>query len=157
MLRLPRGVSPAPGWGGTALLHPPPHHHPKNVMSVMGSVEQGVASLGSPPLPTGGFTQVYTAAAVSVPAPRGGCLYATPQGPQLRTLRSASVGRLPVRCLHPIPSLGIASVGRGSGGSVQGREQEVGDPRMDSTLPFQIMQLVLGSAPPRRSFWGGGG
>ncbi|XP_029895489.1 LOW QUALITY PROTEIN: transcription factor E2F2 [Aquila chrysaetos chrysaetos] len=97
MLRLPRGVSPAPGRGGTALPRPPPHHHPKKVMSVMGSVERGVSSLGSPPLPTGSFTQVYTPAAVSVPAPRGGCLYATPQGPQLRTLRSASVGRLPAK------------------------------------------------------------
>ncbi|XP_074418976.1 transcription factor E2F2 [Larus michahellis] len=94
MLRLPRGVSPAPGRGGTALPPPPPHHHPKKVMSVMGSVERGASSLGSPPLSTGSFTQVYTPAAVSVPAALGGCLYATPQGPQLRTLRSASAGRL---------------------------------------------------------------
>ncbi|KAM9255943.1 LOW QUALITY PROTEIN: transcription factor E2F2 [Cariama cristata] len=97
MLRLPRGVSPAPGRGGTALLPPPPHHHPKKVVSVMGSSERGASSLGSPPLPTGCFTQVYTPAAGSVPAPRGGCLYATPQGPQLRTLRSASAGRLPAK------------------------------------------------------------
>ncbi|KAM9213381.1 transcription factor E2F2 [Leptosomus discolor] len=95
MLRLPKGVAPASGRGGTAL--PPPPHHPKKVMSVMGSVERGVSSLGSSPLPTGCFTQVYTPAAVNVPAPRGGCLYATPQGPQLRTLRSASVGRLPAK------------------------------------------------------------
>ncbi|XP_075629935.1 transcription factor E2F2 [Balearica regulorum gibbericeps] len=94
MLRLPRGVSPAPGRGGVTLPPPPPPHHPKKVMSVMGSVERGASSLGSPPLPAGCFTQVYTPAAVSVPAPREGCLYATPQGPQLRTLRSASVGRL---------------------------------------------------------------
>ncbi|XP_026719266.1 LOW QUALITY PROTEIN: transcription factor E2F2 [Athene cunicularia] len=64
-------------------------------MSVMGSCERGASSLGSPPLPAGCFTQVYTPAAVSVPAPWGGCLHATPQGPQLRTLHSASVGRLP--------------------------------------------------------------
>ncbi|XP_072741033.1 transcription factor E2F2 [Ciconia boyciana] len=97
MLRLPRGVSPAPGRGGTALPPPPPHHHPKKVMSVMGSSERGASSLGSPPLSAGCFTQVYTPAAVSLPAPRGGCLYGTPQGPQLRTLRSASVGRLPAK------------------------------------------------------------
>ncbi|XP_075294093.1 transcription factor E2F2 [Opisthocomus hoazin] len=97
MLRLPKGVSPAAGRGGTALPPPPPHHHPKKVLSVMASVDRGVSSLGSPPLPTGSFTRVYTPAAVSVPAPRGGCLYATPQGPQLRTLRSASAGRLPAK------------------------------------------------------------
>ncbi|KAM6115861.1 transcription factor E2F2 [Phoenicopterus ruber ruber] len=98
MLRLPRGVSPAPGRGGAALPPPPPPPpHPKKVMSVMGSVERGASSLGSPPLPAGSFTQVYMPAAVSVPAPRGGCLYATPQGPQLRTLRSASAGRLPAK------------------------------------------------------------
>ncbi|KAM6371293.1 transcription factor E2F2 [Pluvialis apricaria] len=98
MLRLPRGVSPAPGRGGTAPPPPPPPHHPKKVMSMMGSVELGVSSLGSPPLPVGSFTQVYTPAAVSFPAPpRGGCLYATPQGPQLRILRSASAGRLPAK------------------------------------------------------------
>ncbi|KAM6043911.1 transcription factor E2F2 isoform 2-T2 [Theristicus caerulescens] len=66
-------------------------------MSVMGSSEQGASNLGSPPLPSGCFTQVYMPAAVSVPAPRGGCLYGTPQGPQLRTLRSASAGRLPAK------------------------------------------------------------
>ncbi|KAM7083465.1 transcription factor E2F2 [Ciconia maguari] len=66
-------------------------------MSVMGSSERGASSLGSPPLSAGCFTQVYTPAAVSLPAPRGGCLYGTPQGPQLRTLRSASVGRLPAK------------------------------------------------------------
>ncbi|XP_074750338.1 transcription factor E2F2 [Strix uralensis] len=97
MLRLPRGVSPASGRGGAALPPPPPHHHPKKVMSGMGSCERGASSLGSPPLPAGCFTQVYTPAAVSIPAPRGGCLHATPQGPQLRTLRSASVGRLPAK------------------------------------------------------------
>ncbi|KAM6295933.1 transcription factor E2F2 [Aegotheles albertisi] len=102
MLRLPRGVSPAPGRGGTALPPPPPHHHhhhhhPKKLTSVMGTLERGVPSLGSPPLPTAYFSQVYTAAAVSAPAPRGGGLCATPQGPQLRTLRSASAGRLPAK------------------------------------------------------------
>ncbi|XP_037237592.1 transcription factor E2F2 isoform X4 [Falco biarmicus] len=95
MLQLPRGVSPAPGRGGAALLLPP--SHPKKVMSVMGSSEQGASSLGSPLLSAGCFTQLYKPAAVSVPAPQGGCLYATPQGPQLRTLRSASAGRLPAK------------------------------------------------------------
>ncbi|KAM6399693.1 transcription factor E2F2 [Rhynochetos jubatus] len=95
MLRLPRGVSLAPGRGGVSL--PPPPPHPKKVMSVMGSSEQGASSLGSPPLPTGSFPQFYTPAAVSVPVPRGGGLYATPQSPQLRILRSASAGRLPAK------------------------------------------------------------
>ncbi|XP_035757195.1 transcription factor E2F2, partial [Egretta garzetta] len=36
-------------------------------------------------------------AAGSVSAPRGGCPYGTPQGPQLRILRSASAGRLPAK------------------------------------------------------------
>lgn len=109
MLRFPRGVSPAPGRGGTALLAPPPHHHPKKVMSLMGSCDPGASSLGSPPLSTGCFTQVYTPAAVSGPTPRGECLCDTPQGPELRTLCSASAGRLPVRYLYPVSSLGIAS------------------------------------------------
>ncbi|XP_009469171.1 PREDICTED: arf-GAP with SH3 domain, ANK repeat and PH domain-containing protein 3 [Nipponia nippon] len=65
-------------------------------MSVMGSSEQGASDLGSPPLPASCFTQVYMPAPVSIPAPRGGYLYGTPQGPQLRTLRSASAGRLPL-------------------------------------------------------------
>ncbi|KAL2296178.1 hypothetical protein Nmel_017720 [Mimus melanotis] len=97
MLRLPRGVSPAPGRGGTALLPPPPHHHPKKVMSVMGSCDPGASSLGSPRLSAGCFTQVYTPAAVSGPASRSGCLCDTPQGPELRTLCSASAGRLPAK------------------------------------------------------------
>ncbi|XP_018779249.2 transcription factor E2F2 isoform X1 [Serinus canaria] len=97
MLRLPRGVSPAPGRGGTALPPPAPHHHPKKVMSVMVSCDPGARSLGSSPLSTGCFTQVYTPAAVSVPSSRGGCLCDTPQGPELRTLCSASAGRLPAK------------------------------------------------------------
>ncbi|XP_030917877.1 transcription factor E2F2, partial [Geospiza fortis] len=43
------------------------------------------------------FTQVYTPAAVSTPASRGGRLCDTPQGPELRTLCSASAGRLPAK------------------------------------------------------------
>ncbi|XP_068773521.1 transcription factor E2F2 isoform X1 [Struthio camelus] len=102
MLRLPRGVSPGAGRGGAAL---PPHqqqqqHHQKKAVSVMGSAERVASSLGSPSVasvPGGCFTQVYSQAAVSVPAPRGGCLYATPQGPELRSIRSASAGRLPAK------------------------------------------------------------
>ncbi|CAN8200410.1 unnamed protein product [Coccothraustes coccothraustes] len=97
MLRLPRGVSPAPGRGGTALPPPPPHHHPKKVMSVMDSCDPGATSRGSPPLSTGCFIQVYTPAAVSAPASRGGCLCDTPQGPELGTLCPASAGRLPAK------------------------------------------------------------
>ncbi|KAM6045176.1 transcription factor E2F2 [Chlamydotis macqueenii] len=63
----------------------------------MGSTEWGASSLGSPPFPRGSFSQVYTPAAVSGPVSRGGCLYATPQSPQLRTLHSASTGRLPAK------------------------------------------------------------
>ncbi|XP_066060705.1 transcription factor E2F2 [Chamaea fasciata] len=97
MLRLPRGVSPAPGRGGTALPPPPPHHHPKKVTPVMGSCDLGASRLGSSPLSTGCFIQGYTPAAVSGPASRGGCLCDTPQGPELRTLCSASAGRLPAK------------------------------------------------------------
>ncbi|XP_059344743.1 transcription factor E2F2 [Ammospiza nelsoni] len=97
MLRVPRGVSPSPGMGGTALPPPPPHRHPKKVMSVMVSCDPGAPSLGSPPLSAGCFTQVYTPAAVSAPALRCGCLCDTPQGPELRTLCSASAGRLPAK------------------------------------------------------------
>ncbi|XP_074411771.1 transcription factor E2F2 isoform X2 [Zonotrichia albicollis] len=97
MLRVSRGVSPSPGRGGTALPPPPPHRHPKKVMSVMVSCDPGAPSLGSPPLSAGCFTQVYTPAAVSAPALRGGCLCDTPQGPELRTLCSASAGRLPAK------------------------------------------------------------
>ncbi|XP_067167463.1 transcription factor E2F2 isoform X1 [Apteryx mantelli] len=102
MLRLPRGVSPGAGRGGAAL---PPHQQQQHqqqqkAMSVMGSIERVASSLGSPPVPSvpaGYFTQVYSQAAVSAPAPRGGCLYATPQGPELRSIRSASAGRLPAK------------------------------------------------------------
>uniref|UniRef100_A0A8B9QA88 E2F transcription factor 2 n=1 Tax=Apteryx owenii TaxID=8824 RepID=A0A8B9QA88_APTOW len=103
MLRLPRGVSPGAGRGGAAL---PPHQQQQHqqqqqkAMSVMGSIERVASSLGSPPVPSvpaGYFTQLYSQAAVSAPAPRGGCLYATPQGPQLRSIRSASAGRLPAK------------------------------------------------------------
>lgn len=80
-------------------------------MSVMGSSGRGGPSLRTPPLPAACFTQLYTH--VSGPAPRGGALYATPQSPQLRTLRSASAGRLQVRSLRPIPSSGTAQGGAG--------------------------------------------
>ncbi|XP_041319142.1 transcription factor E2F2 [Pyrgilauda ruficollis] len=66
-------------------------------MSVMVSCDPGASSLGSPPLSTGCFSQVYTPAAVSAPAPRGECLCDTPQGPELRTLCTASAGRLPAK------------------------------------------------------------
>ncbi|XP_061229687.1 transcription factor E2F2 [Neopsephotus bourkii] len=96
MLRLPRAVPPAAGRGGPILLPPPPHHqhrqHPEEVVSVMGSSGRGGPSLRTPPLPAACFPQLYTH--VSGPAPRGRALYGTPQSPQLRTLRSASAGRL---------------------------------------------------------------
>lgn len=155
MLRLPRGVSPAPGRGGTALPAPPPHHHPKKVMSLMGSCDLGASSLGSPPLSTGCFTQVYTPAAVSGPAPRGGCLCDTPQSPEFRTLCSASAGRLPVRYLHPVSSSGIAS-GEAEDGAGWGARGSGGPKHVQPSL-FQVLQLILECAPCNVSFWGGGG
>lgn len=106
MLRLPGGVSPAPGRAGTALPPPRPQHqhHPKEVMALLGSCDAGAPSVGSPPLSSGCSSQLYTPGAVAVAAPRGGCGCVTPQGPELRTLGS---GRLPVRAPHlPRASLG---------------------------------------------------
>uniref|UniRef100_A0A8B9R0K2 E2F/DP family winged-helix DNA-binding domain-containing protein n=1 Tax=Anas platyrhynchos TaxID=8839 RepID=A0A8B9R0K2_ANAPL len=88
MLRLPRGVSPAPG-GGAALPPPSAQRPPKKTVPAMGSSERGGSALCSPPLP---------AACCSRGSSQGGsCLFATPQSPHLRTLRSASAGRLPAK------------------------------------------------------------
>lgn len=121
----------------------------------MGSCDPGHSSLGSPPLSTGCFTQGYTPAAVSAPASRGGCLCDTPQGPELRTLCSASAGRLPVRCLDPVSSAGIA-LGAREAADGAGGEQGVGDPRMYSPLPSKFCSLY-GSLPPLMCLSGSGG
>lgn len=68
-------------------------------MSVGSSAELVVADLAGPPvraLPAAYFAQVYPQTAVVAPLPRGGCLYATPHGPEIKTMRSASTGKLPV-------------------------------------------------------------
>ncbi|XP_066494649.1 transcription factor E2F2 [Tiliqua scincoides] len=69
-------------------------------MPVMSSADLVTSNLGSPPmrvLPTTYFAQVYPQTAVVAPLPRGSCLYATPHGPEVKTMRSASTGRLPAK------------------------------------------------------------
>uniref|UniRef100_A0A8B9ZGW3 E2F/DP family winged-helix DNA-binding domain-containing protein n=2 Tax=Anas TaxID=8835 RepID=A0A8B9ZGW3_ANAPL len=88
MLRLPRGVSPAPG-GGAALPPPSAQRPPKKTVPAMGSSERGGSALCSPPLPAACCSRGSSQG--------GGCLFATPQSPHLRTLRSASAGRLPAK------------------------------------------------------------
>ncbi|XP_032058351.1 transcription factor E2F2-like [Aythya fuligula] len=55
----------------------------------MGSSERGGSALCSPPLPAACCSRGSSQG--------GGCLFATPQSPHLRTLRSASAGRLPAK------------------------------------------------------------
>lgn len=118
MLKIPRGVSLAAGSGGScfAALPPPHQQQPKKVMPVMSPADLGTSSRSSPQMhaiATSYFSQYPQTAAV-VPAAGGGCLYATPQGPELKAIRSASAGRLPVTspltpfpliCLHPATQL----------------------------------------------------
>ncbi|XP_066838675.1 transcription factor E2F2 isoform X2 [Anser cygnoides] len=97
MLRLPRGVSPAPG-GGAALPPPSAQRPPKKAVPAMGSSERGGSALCSPPLPAACCSRGSSQGGGCGAAPRGGgCLFATPQSPHLRTLRSASAGRLPAK------------------------------------------------------------
>lgn len=96
MLRLPKAGPSAPGRGAPSLV--PPQSQKKS-MSVGSSAELVVADLAGPPvraLPAAYFAQVYPQTAVVAPLPRGGCLYATPHGPEIKTMRSASTGKLPV-------------------------------------------------------------
>uniref|UniRef100_A0A8C3SK04 E2F transcription factor 2 n=1 Tax=Chelydra serpentina TaxID=8475 RepID=A0A8C3SK04_CHESE len=72
----------------------------KKVMPVMSSADLVTSSLGSPPMhsiPASYFTQLYPQSVATAPAPRGSCLYATPHGPEIKTIRSASAGRLPAK------------------------------------------------------------
>lgn len=98
MLRIPK-VGPS----GPARAPPPPLAPPqqqKKVMPMMSSADLVTSNLGSPPmrvLPATYITQVYPQTAVVAPLPRGSCLYATPHGPEVKTMRSASTGKLPVK------------------------------------------------------------
>ncbi|XP_034976038.1 transcription factor E2F2 [Zootoca vivipara] len=97
MLRIPKVGPPAPGRAPSAL---GPPQQQKKVMPVITSAELVVSNLGSPQmraLPATYFTQVYPQTAVVAPLPRGSCLYATPHGPEIKTMRSASTGKLPAK------------------------------------------------------------
>uniref|UniRef100_A0A8D0GQL9 E2F transcription factor 2 n=1 Tax=Sphenodon punctatus TaxID=8508 RepID=A0A8D0GQL9_SPHPU len=77
-----------------------PSQQPKKVMPVMNSADLVTSGLGSPQMrsvPASYFTQVYPQTAVVAPAPRASCLYATPHGPEIKTIRSASSGKLPAK------------------------------------------------------------
>ncbi|XP_019368073.1 PREDICTED: transcription factor E2F2 isoform X1 [Gavialis gangeticus] len=92
MLQIPGGVSSAAGSGGSCLAAlPPRHQQPKAGVS---PADSGTSSRSSPQMhaiPTSCFSQYPQ------PAAGGGGLYATPQGPELRAIRSASAGRLPAK------------------------------------------------------------
>ncbi|CAI5781500.1 transcription factor E2F2 [Podarcis lilfordi] len=97
MLRIPKVGPPAPGRAPSAL---GPPQQQKKVMPVITSAELVVSNLSSPQmraLPATYFTQVYPQTAVVAPLPRGSCLYATPHGPEIKTMRSASTGKLPAK------------------------------------------------------------
>lgn len=96
MLRLPK-VGPSAGRGGASLA-------PLPQQKKAASADIPAPHLSSPQvraLPATYFTQVYSQTAVVASLPRGSCLYATPHGPEVRTMRSASTGKLPVMCLIP--------------------------------------------------------
>ncbi|XP_069080222.1 transcription factor E2F2 [Pleurodeles waltl] len=83
MLKVPRGVSPAPG---RVLVSA----QPQKILSFVGP------DLSSPQLRAGTYyTQIYPQPPAGPPL--GGCLYTTPNGPELKPLRPASVGRLPAK------------------------------------------------------------
>ncbi|KAJ1176044.1 hypothetical protein NDU88_001328 [Pleurodeles waltl] len=83
MLKVPRGVSPAPG---RVLVSA----QPQKILSFVGP------DLSSPQLRAGTYyTQIYPQPPSGPPL--GGCLYTTPNGPELKPLRPASVGRLPAK------------------------------------------------------------
>ncbi|XP_048357413.1 transcription factor E2F2 [Sphaerodactylus townsendi] len=97
MLRIPKGGPPAPGRGGPSIAPPPQQ---KKAIPVITSADLAACNLSSPQmraLPATYFTQVYPQTAVVAPLPRGSCLYATPHGPEIKTMRSASTGKLPAK------------------------------------------------------------
>uniref|UniRef100_A0A8C0IQD1 E2F transcription factor 2 n=1 Tax=Chelonoidis abingdonii TaxID=106734 RepID=A0A8C0IQD1_CHEAB len=70
------------------------------VMPVMSSADLVTSSLSSPQMhsiPASYFTKLYPQSVATAPASRGSCLYATPHGPEIKTIRSASAGRLPAK------------------------------------------------------------
>ncbi|XP_064408344.1 transcription factor E2F2 [Latimeria chalumnae] len=94
MLRVPKGVSPAPGRGVSAVAPFSSSSH-KKVFPL--SVELVAANLTSPqnrhPIPASYFTRIC-----SLPGSeqKGSCLYTTPHGPELKPTRATS-GRLPAK------------------------------------------------------------
>ncbi|XP_044291165.1 transcription factor E2F2 isoform X2 [Varanus komodoensis] len=87
----------APGRGAPSLAPP---QQQKKVVPVISSADLVATNLSSPQmraLPATYFTQVYPQTAVVAPLPRGSCLYATPHGPEVKTMRSASTGKLPAK------------------------------------------------------------
>ncbi|XP_029427808.1 transcription factor E2F2-like isoform X2 [Rhinatrema bivittatum] len=93
MIKVPKGVSPAPGRGAQSQQQ----QHMKRLLPLLGSAGTVATSLASPQMmrtgPTAYFTQIYPQPA----APRGSCLYATPYGADPKALRSATLGRLPAK------------------------------------------------------------
>ncbi|XP_068935687.1 transcription factor E2F2 [Petaurus breviceps papuanus] len=97
MLRIPKGVSPAPGGSVPAGPHKPPQPlQIKKALPVVSPVwTPDVRSPQGGPVPVSHFTPLYPAMVAAVaPAAPGSCLDATPQGPEIRAGR-ASAGRLP--------------------------------------------------------------
>ncbi|KAG7465979.1 hypothetical protein MATL_G00159950 [Megalops atlanticus] len=90
MMRIPKGVSPASGRGTVAV----PGVQKKVLAGV--NTEFYNTGLSSPPInsvPAGYFTQICNTTTVDQ---RANCLYATPHGPEVKPIRSAS-GRLPAK------------------------------------------------------------
>ncbi|XP_027697225.1 transcription factor E2F2 [Vombatus ursinus] len=97
MLRIPKGVSPAPGGSAPAGPHKPPQPlQIKKALPVVSPVwTPDVCSPQGGPVPASHFTPLYPQMVAAVaPAAPGSCLDATPQGPEIRAGR-ASAGRLP--------------------------------------------------------------
>ncbi|XP_054855519.1 transcription factor E2F2 [Eublepharis macularius] len=97
MLRIPKIGPPAPGRGGPSIA---PLLQQKKAIPVISPADLVASNLGSPHmrgLPATCFTQVYPQTAVVAPLPRGSCLYATPHGPEIKAMRSASTGKLPAK------------------------------------------------------------
>ncbi|XP_056682154.1 transcription factor E2F2 [Monodelphis domestica] len=97
MLRIPKGVSPAPGGSAPAAPQKPPQPlQIKKALPVVSPVwTPDVRSPQGGPVPASHFTPLYPPMVAAVaPAAPGSCLDATPQGPEIRASR-ASAGRLP--------------------------------------------------------------
>ncbi|XP_075765100.1 transcription factor E2F2 isoform X2 [Pelodiscus sinensis] len=100
MLRVPKGVSSAPERGSCSIACLPQQQQQKKIMPVMSSADLVTSSLSSPQMhsiPASYFMQVYPQTVAAAPPPRGSCLYATPHGPEIKAIRSASAGRLPAK------------------------------------------------------------